>query len=450
VSRLRSPYDEVAVGAADQVVQSAIDEFLSCMGQQRAIIVTAPAGAGKSTLICRAVGAARKRKKKLRVAIVSPTNEQALGLAGRLAADHPNETISLLPRDKLEIPESLTSMRNFEVVKAPQANGAGVVVGTLAKLGDAFGRSQLRPFDAMLIDESYQANSTQYYAIGHLAPTHLLVGDGGQLSPFSTLKDADHWRGLAEDPLQTAVGVLLRNHRDATPVHKLPISRRLDARAVPIAQAFYPGLRFQAAVRTGVRKLEMAASSKAGNLDRALDAAAERGWGHLVLPEALTLSADPEMIAAIVGLVTRLRARKATVRCERFPTSSSPRVAVGVSHNDQKDQLRAALQDAGHDGVVVDTANKLQGLEFDVVIAWHPLAGLPEADEFHLDPGRLCVLLTRHRHACIVVGRDGDRELVRGVPPKSPAYVGWDQDPLLDGWAVHEELFQALAPYRID
>lgn len=450
MSKARSAYDDAAVAGADEVVQSAIDGFLKCTGEKRAIVVTAPAGAGKSTLICRAVGAASKRKKKLRVAIVSPTNEQALGLADRLASEHPRETISLLPRDGLEIPESLTSRRNFEVVTAARANKASVVVGTLAKLGDAFGRNQLHRFDAMMIDESYQANSTQYYAIGHLAPTHLLVGDGGQLSPFSTLKDADHWRGLAEDPLQTAVGVLLRNHRDATPVHKLPITRRLDARAVPIAQAFYPGLTFQAAVRTGVRKLELTASSKAGRLDRALDAAAERGWAHLVLPEALTLSADPEMIASIVGLVTRLRARKASVRCERSPNKSPPRVAVGVSHNDQKDQLRAALQSARHDDVIVDTANRLQGLEFDVVIAWHPLAGLPEADEFHLDPGRLCVLLTRHRHACIVVGRDGDRELVRGVPPKSPAYVGWDQDPLLDGWAVHEELFQVLAAHRID
>src|SRR5262245_48964871 len=48
----------------------------------------------------------------------------------------------------------------------------------------------------------------------------------------------------------------------------------------------------------------------------------------------------------------------------------------------------------GPDGVVlsglVETANKLQGLEFEVAFVWHPLAGLPEADGFHLDPGRLC------------------------------------------------------------
>jgi hypothetical protein len=52
------------------------------------------------------------------------------------------------------------------------------------------------------------------------------------------------------------------------------------------------------------------------------------------------------------------------------------------------------------------------------MLARHPLAGLPEADGFHLGPGRLCVLLTRHRQGCVVVGRAGDRDLLEDqVPP---------------------------------
>ena len=46
--------------------------------------------------------------------------------------------------------------------------------------------------------------------------------------------------------------------------------------------------------------------------------------------------------------------------------------------DDQKNLLRVRLDQAGLGQVVVDTANKLQGLEFDVVVAWHPLAGLIE------------------------------------------------------------------------
>ncbi len=120
-------------------------------------------------------------------------------------------------------------------------------------------------------------------------------------------------------------------------------------------------------------------------------------------------------------------------------------VAVGVSHNDQKNQVRMALDARGLCDVVVETANKLQGLEFEVVVVWHPLSGLSEADEFHLDPGRLCVLLTRHRQACIVVGRVGISDLLDDQPPPpTAAYLGHYSDPLLDGWEVHQEIYSAL------
>ena len=95
-------------------------------------------------------------------------------------------------------------------------------------------------------------------------------------------------------------------------------------------------------------------------------------------------------------------------------------------------------------GVVVDTANRLQGLEFDFVIALHPLAGLPEADGFHLDPGRLCVMLTRHRHGCIVVGRASDHTLLDGFAPSTPAYLGSEVDQVLDGWRIHRQVYRTL------
>jgi hypothetical protein len=156
----------------------------------------------------------------------------------------------------------------------------------------------------------------------------------------------------------------------------------------------------------------------------------------------------------IVTLLGRLFGRDPRVRCERDPAPAPlapERVAVGVSHNDQKGLLRAALDARGLRGVVVETANKLQGLEFEVVVVWHPLAGLPEPDAFHLDPGRLCVLLTRHRHACLVVGRAGDHEMLEDQPPPTTsAYLGCDPDPVLDGWEVHRQVFAALEPVRVE
>ena len=140
--------------------------------------------------------------------------------------------------------------------------------------------------------------------------------------------------------------------------------------------------------------------------------------------------------------------------CERHPQGTGlalERIAVGVSHNPQKAFVRSLLDAAGLHAVVVDTANKLQGREFEVCVCWHPLAGLDEADDFHVEAGRLCVMCTRHRHACIVVGRAGDRELIEGLPPATPAWPGAGFDYVLRGWEVHQNVFSALAtrPRRV-
>ena len=186
--------------------------------------------------------------------------------------------------------------------------------------------------------------------------------------------------------------------------------------------------------------------------DQVLDQASQSGWGYLELPPGICLAADPQLIDATVGVVERVLDRRPTISCERFGAGElrDERVAVAVSHRDQVSCARSALDALGLTDVVVDTANRLQGLEFDFVVAIHPLAGLAEADPFHLDPGRLCVMLTRHRHACVVIGRSSDEELLSGVPPATPAYLGWESDPVLDGWATHRDVYRTLRSHRVD
>jgi hypothetical protein len=450
-------YDTSVVAEAERTADRAIADFLSGTAVRRGVHVTAPAGAGKSHLVSRAV--ARARAARLRVAVATPTNEQAFGLVRTIALLHcgkGSQTVTFVPARAVSLPDSIRRLPGVQEREASAASREGLIVGTLSKLGDAFARGSLAPFDVLLIDESYQADAGKYYAVGDLAPVHLLVGDGGQISPFSTIEDPCRWRGLPEDPLQTAVGVLRRNHSGTT-VYGLPITRRLDGRAARIARLFYPDLSFAPAVLPGVRELRLtkaaATDPRLRKLDAALDLAARDGWAHVELPRAAVLQSDPAAVALFAGLVSRLFDRGPDVRCERQPRRAPLRpeqVAVGVSHNDQKDFLRVALDAIGLGSVVVETANKLQGLEFEVVFVWHPLSGLHEADGFHLDPGRLCVLLTRHRQACIVVGRVGDRKLLDDqIPRPTAAYLGWDPDPVLDGWEVHREVFAALELLRI-
>jgi hypothetical protein len=76
--------------------------------------------------------------------------------------------------------------------------------------------------------------------------------------------------------------------------------------------------------------------------------------------------------------------------CERHPGGQPlcPQdIAIGVAHRDQADQIRQAPAEAipPAGGMIgVDTANRLQGAEFDVTIVLHPLSGWHDATAFYL------------------------------------------------------------------
>jgi len=453
-------FNQSVLEAADKVARAAQNNFLESL-DQGAITLSAVAGAGKSYFVtdtvkkCRPLG--------IRVAVAAPTNEQVFSLVHSIATSDPTQPVAYVSAQDVELPPWARQPNVLPLTPAYLASGQPVVVGTIHKLASAIhprNRSiqALQRFDALIIDESYQANSASYFALADIAPRHLCVGDSGQIQPFTTVDVGRQWKGLAEDPLQTAVAVLHANH-PLTPRYRFPITRRLDERGAAIARHFYSSAhQFGAAVADGVRALKLGAASAPNPRDKAIDKclslAAQAGWAYLEQPAFQSLVADPETAQLIVELIVRLLLRGGKLKCERHPRGTelvAERIAIAVSHNDQKRMIRIMLDHAGLTSVVVNTANKLQGLEFDIVVCWHPLAGLDEPDAFHLEAGRLCVMCTRHRHACIVVGRSGDRELVEGLPPITPAYpgAGPEDDDVLRGWEVHREVFSALSPYLV-
>jgi hypothetical protein len=454
-------YDQRVAQEAEHLTQLVISDLVSgapnLAGGHFAAVVSSPAGAGKSYLVTSIAGNARDFTggEGATIAVAAPTNDQAFGLVASIAERFPNRPVAFVPAQNRSLPVATSARPNVISIPSQAAATYPVVVGTLDKFGDAAGRGNLPHFRYLCIDEAYQADAAKYYGVGALADRHLLVGDPGQLEPFTT-DDPGRWRGLPEDPTQTAVQVLLRNH-PTTQNHRMPITRRLNAEAIGVVESFYPGHAFSSWTLPGVRRTRLVpgvASGEGARVDAALDLVAAHGWAWVRLPDTPVLTADPATVEAIVGLLRRLGDRAPEVASERtdgmFEPLGPSRVAVVVSHNNQKDILRAGLDGAGFDEIRVDTANKLQGLEFDIVIAWHPLAGLPEGDTFHLDPGRLCVMLTRHRHGCIVVGRASDPFLVDDLPPASDVWLGHDPDPILDGWFTHSMVFDKLAPFAVD
>jgi hypothetical protein len=153
-------------------------------------------------------------------------------------------------------------------------------------------------------------------------------------------------------------------------------------------------------------------------------------------------------------LAARLLARRAVGTCERDARGQplSPEdIAIGVAHRDQADQIRQALNrtaPAAAGMIRVDTANRLQGAEFEVTIVLHPLSGRRDATAFHLEAGRLCVLTSRHRHACIIVARAGIADLLDAHPSDEPIHLGVPAK-FPDGWEANHALLAHLADHRV-
>jgi superfamily I DNA and/or RNA helicase len=117
-------------------------------------------------------------------------------------------------------------------------------------------------------------------------------------------------------------------------------------------------------------------------------------------------------------------------------------IGVVCAHVAQVSAVKERLG-SGLSEVYVETADRFQGLERAVMLVHHPLSGRVDADEFHTDAGRLCVMLSRHRIACLVFGRAGmsgmlERQVLGGDRILGAVDKGYM------GWKAHRTLLDAL------
>jgi hypothetical protein len=416
-------------------------------GDARGVVVDSPPGAGKSTLVVRAALELAAAGRPLMV--VAQTNAQVDDLVLRLAEKEPDLPVGRLhsndsdPYDKAL--DDLEHVRKSS--KAGDLAGLPVTISTAAKWAHV---KNVEPWAHAIVDEAYQMRSDALLAVAGLFERALFVGDPGQLDPFSVV-GAEQWAGLSYDPSASAVSTLLAHNPDL-PQHRLPVSWRLPASAAPlVSDAFYPYTRFRSGTGHGDRRLAFGVASDGSGPDRVLDEAAESGWGLLELPARHTPRTDPEAVGAVALVVRRLLDRGGAAVSERSPAPvplTPDRIAVGTAHRDQAAAVRAALAELGVSGVTVDTANRLQGREYDVTVVLHPLSGRPDATAFHLETGRLCVLASRHRHACIVVCRAGVADLLDDHPSTEPVQLGVTVK-FPDGWEANHAVLSHLAEHRV-
>ena len=416
-------------------------------GSERGVVVDSPPGAGKSTLVVRAARELAAAGRPLMV--VAQTNAQVDDLVDRLATADPDLPVGRLHSSEAN-PYDPALNRHPSVrtsAKAADLAGLDVVISTAAKWAYT---SNVEPWQHAIVDEAYQMRSDALLAVAGLFERALFVGDPGQLDPFSVV-GAEQWAGLSHDPSASAVSTLLA-HNPGLPQHRLPVSWRLPASAAPlVSDAFYPFTPFRSGTGPGDRRLAFGVPSDGSAPDRVLDEAAEAGWGLLELPPRNTPRTDPEAVRAVALVVRRLLDRGTVASSERSEEPvpvTADRIAVGTAHRDQAAAVRTALAELGVSGVAVDTANRLQGREFDVTVVLHPLSGRPDATAFHLETGRLCVLASRHRHACIVVCRAGVAELLDEHPSTEPVQLGVSVK-FPDGWEAMFSTWELWSRHRV-
>ncbi|XNL78440.1 AAA family ATPase [Actinomadura madurae] len=429
--------------APGEAAARVVDAVLADLGGgHRGVVVDSPPGAGKSTLVVRA--AAHLAEAGERLMIVAQTNEQVDDLIERIAGRHPGITLGRLSASGYLPSERVLAHPAVRVAqKADDLAEHTVVIATAAKWATLSDGS----WPWAIVDEAYQMRSDMLLRIAGRFERALFVGDPGQLDPFSTV-EVERWAGLSWDPLRSAVSVLLAHNPDL-PVHRLPVSWRLPASAAPVvSEAFYPFTGFRAGTGPGDRRLEYAARGMGTTYDRALEEAASTGWALYELPARHTLRTDAEAVRATAALAVRLLQRGPVAHSELGSGQvDAGRVAIGAAHRDQVTAIRAALGPHG-EGVTVDTANRLQGREYDVTVVLHPLSGRRDATAFHLESGRLCVLTSRHRHACVVVARAGIPELLDAHPSAEPVHLGVPVK-FPDGWEANQSVLAHLARHRV-
>lgn len=406
-----------------------------------AVVLRSPPGAGK-TGVAQRLALQSARLLDQRCMVVTQTNEQAFDVARRLSSNPENFPVHFFAKKGLDLPGDIRSNGNIRIIydlgSMPQQ--AGVTVSNAAKWSwIATGEPM---FDVQIVDEAFQLPDYRFQLIANLAPGHVLIGDPGQIEPFVNC-EIERWRCNPAGPQVSAPTALIKRHPNVMQL-SLPVSRRLNSDTVRLVQpAFYPDMPFEAMSDDRGLRFEVAGIMP---FDAALDAVAAGCKIVMVeLPPQLTGERDEEIADELVASIRRLLMRRPWVSDDSRVTRVTPdMIGVVCAHVSQVNAVRERLG-RDLDDVFVETANRFQGIERAFMFVHHPLSGRADASAFHLDAGRLCVMLSRHRVACWMFGRQGIAEQLTRYSPIGDRALGIDDDPEYRGWRAHLTVMSWLA-----
>lgn len=408
-----------------------------------ALRLDSPPGAGKTDVVEK-IAVQNKAMLDERCRLVTQTNEQSFDLARRLCLNYPKERFVLFVRNDLSIPAFLKGTSNLQIAHRPSE----LPTGSCVVIGNAWRWSQTRDitnlhFDCQIVDEAFQLPDYLFHQIAGMADRYVLVGDPGQIQPFIK-SDTREWDNDPAGPHLPAPIALTARYPDLRRL-SLPISRRLVQDTVSfIRPAFYPRLDFSALSDFSSRKL-ITPIAGITPFDKGIDKIVEgESLVHLELPVKSVGEIDNELISAILRTIDRLLDRRASIFDDGKNIELTPdMIGVACSHVSQVNAIYRELTPK-MSGVFVETANRFQGLERPVMLVYHPLSGRVDADQFHLDAGRLCVMLSRHRVASILFSRAGIEDLLLQHSPVGNRALGSIEDVEFTGWQANLTILESL------
>lgn len=403
------------------------------------VILRAPPGSGKTYASTYALALSVRQGR--RVAVATFTNAQADELAARLAKRFPSVCVVRWVKSGGESEADCSGARVVDDSKDIPA-GPCVVVATATK----WAMSKPPTFDALFVDEAWQITWADFTLLGKLAPTFVLVGDPGQIEPVVTT-DVARWETSRRPPHRAAPDVLLADGGTAPVLLSLPVTSRLPYDSARLVQRFYD-FEFDSWCDEGERSLSLskrAGGAKGDAIDAALESLGSGSVTALTLPtpDEGPSEDDPDLALTVADLVRRALARGATaVDREGARVLAPEHIGVVATHRAMNARIALALGElAGR--VKVDTPERWQGLERELMVAVHPLSGTRDLSGFGLTTGRLCVMASRHKYGLVLVSRDHVGDTLRACVPPADHRLGTEDD-AGRGLARHEGVWQWL------
>jgi len=407
-------------------------------------IVDSPPGAGKTWLVERAISLATTQL-RMNVCCVAPRASQGFDLVRRLLRGFNLPRLQLLISAGRTPPADLVGVVDIITDVTAIGSGPGVVVSTVDKLAIHLPNLPANLFDLLIVDEAYQLAFKQFVPISSLAPRILLVGDPGQLPPLvradtARYEIADfrvHWPAPTE---------LLRRY-PRTPRFALPATRRFLQDTVDLIQpSLYPGLPFVSAVDSSDRRLQFAIGGIAGAIDRTLDMIAGGATiVSLVLParEPTFEEVDAEIAETMARLVERFVQRRPNWTGVRELGTAD--VGCIDPHVQSGGAVRDRLRALNLSEVMVDTPEIWQGGQRPLMVIKHPLLHATRPDDFDLEAGRWCVMLSRHLHGCVIVGRQNVGSVLESYRHDCGRTASGAEDSTWRGYRAHAGVWDALS-----